>query len=158
MHLEGIVFLLWQYFTRKCWFSLFLTKAWRTNRPTDAKCKGFLLHEAVTAATHSLWAFPLWLHANNGPTSIRTIVFKADSLVMPELTGEFGRIRLEFYAGFLLPLFHCGINLVLIFFIAQNFLIKFVGDNTGNPESSACVGWRISTSVSRLFYIAFYRP
>ena len=28
MHLEGLVFLLWPYLTRKCWFSLFLTKAW----------------------------------------------------------------------------------------------------------------------------------
>ena len=35
MHLEGLVFLLWLYFTRKCWFSLFWTKAWQTDGRID---------------------------------------------------------------------------------------------------------------------------
>ena len=35
-----ILYLLLQLFAWKCWFSLFLTKAWRTNRRTDRRTDG----------------------------------------------------------------------------------------------------------------------
>ena len=39
MHLEGLVFFLWQYFTRKCWFPLFLDRRndRLTHRTTDRR-------------------------------------------------------------------------------------------------------------------------
>ena len=40
MNLEGLVFLLWQYFTRKWWFSLFLAKALPTDQQTDRPTDG----------------------------------------------------------------------------------------------------------------------
>ena len=40
MHQEGLIYLLWWYFARKCWFPLFLTKAWPTNQPTNRRTDG----------------------------------------------------------------------------------------------------------------------
>ena len=40
MNLEGLVFLLWQYYTQKWWYSLFLTKAWPTDQRTDRPTNG----------------------------------------------------------------------------------------------------------------------
>ncbi len=40
VHLEGLVYLLWQYFAQKCLFPLFFTKAWRTDRPMDGRRDG----------------------------------------------------------------------------------------------------------------------
>ena len=40
MHLEVLAYLFWQYFARKCWFSLFLTKAWRTDGRNDRLTDG----------------------------------------------------------------------------------------------------------------------
>ena len=40
MHREGLIYLLRQYFSRKCWFPLFLTKPWPTNQPMDGATDG----------------------------------------------------------------------------------------------------------------------